>query len=267
MKGPTPGQVLHVTSGPASGTSIQVGPEGVILGRSSTGPGGLAGDPHMSRQHAEIRWTTDGELCIRDLGSTNGTVVGGERITAGQWRVLRVGEAIRVGDSVLSVGAPGSGGWTGAIETQPRSRPTSDVHIDGGVHAEGEGVAVGRDFFGGIHTRHEYDASGLGFISRTHGFARFLIIVGTLISLAGVGSIGVTIVKAISANAGDTSAADCRARFPELGPDWNDCMFDATSQKTEFDPGPWIPLGIGLGFAGGIITTVGILSVRGGGNH
>ncbi|GMA87031.1 hypothetical protein GCM10025868_22810 [Angustibacter aerolatus] len=42
-------------------------------------------DPGVSRRHAEIRVTTDGPhltATLRDLGSTNGTFVDGERVRA-----------------------------------------------------------------------------------------------------------------------------------------------------------------------------------------
>ena len=262
MDGPTLGQLLHVTSGPESGTSIEVGAEGVILGRLTGGPGELARDPSVSRKHAEVGWTTDGELCIRDLGSTNGTIIRGKRIVTGRWRVLHKGETIQVGDSVITVGGPRSGGWSSAIDTQPSSRPSSDVHISGGVHAEQEGVAVGRDFFGGVHTRNEYDASGLGFISRTRGFARFLIILGMLISFAGAASWGYPIVKAISSNADNSAIEDCQRRFPNPGFDQNECIFKAESNTPDFEVMPWLPLGAILALSGGIITTAGIFSVR-----
>jgi hypothetical protein len=54
-------------------------------------------DPGVSRRHAEIRVTADGPhlaATLRDLGSTNGTFVDGERITATQ---LAEGSAVTLG--------------------------------------------------------------------------------------------------------------------------------------------------------------------------
>ena len=54
-------------------------------------------DPGVSRRHAEIRVTADGPhlaATLRDLGSTNGTFVDGERITATQ---LVEGSAVTLG--------------------------------------------------------------------------------------------------------------------------------------------------------------------------
>lgn len=60
-------------------------------------------DPGISRRHSELRVTTDGPrfvTTIRDLGSTNGTFVNGERITTAR---LVEGDRITVGRSSLSV--------------------------------------------------------------------------------------------------------------------------------------------------------------------
>ena len=55
-----------------------------VLGRDDTADVVLD-DPGISRRHTEIRVTSDGPhlvTSIRDLGSTNGTFVNGERITS-----------------------------------------------------------------------------------------------------------------------------------------------------------------------------------------
>lgn len=51
-------------------------------------------DPRVSRRHAEIR-IVDGEVTLRDLGSTNGTFVNGTRVTRPV--VLADGDQITVG--------------------------------------------------------------------------------------------------------------------------------------------------------------------------
>jgi hypothetical protein len=53
-------------------------------------------DPGVSRQHAEIVLGTD--VIIRDLGSTNGTIVDGRPVTS---QVLRDGAQIRLGTTTL----------------------------------------------------------------------------------------------------------------------------------------------------------------------
>ena len=53
----------------------------------------------VSRRHAQIVVTSDGAI-IEDLGSTNGTVIAGERLSAP--RRLRDGDEVRLGDVILT---------------------------------------------------------------------------------------------------------------------------------------------------------------------
>ncbi len=67
-----------------------------ILGRDNSADV-ILDDPGISRQHTEIRVTTDGPHLIaniRDLGSTNGTFVNGDRITSQR---LSDGDRVNVG--------------------------------------------------------------------------------------------------------------------------------------------------------------------------
>jgi protease PrsW len=73
-------------------------------------------DPQASRMHAVIRWTPLGYE-LEDLGSSNGTSVGGQRITAPV--ILRPGQRIRIGGTdigfyPIEAHAAGAGG---AMET------------------------------------------------------------------------------------------------------------------------------------------------------
>ena len=60
-------------------------------------------DPDVSRRHAAIQIVRE-ELSIEDLGSTNGTFVNGERITAR--RSLREGDEVQIGSTVWRLRAP-----------------------------------------------------------------------------------------------------------------------------------------------------------------
>jgi DNA-binding winged helix-turn-helix (wHTH) protein len=59
--------------------------------------------PGVSRQHARIR-LDGGQATVEDLGSKNGTFVGGERLTAPH--VLSDGDQIRVGSIVMAFRIP-----------------------------------------------------------------------------------------------------------------------------------------------------------------
>ncbi|NUP04443.1 MAG: FHA domain-containing protein [Polyangiaceae bacterium] len=51
-------------------------------------------DPSVSQFHAAMRWIASGRWEIRDLGSTNGTFVGGVRLAAGERQTLTTGAQI-----------------------------------------------------------------------------------------------------------------------------------------------------------------------------
>jgi len=71
-----------------------------ILGRDNSADV-ILDDPGISRQHTEIRVTSDGPHLIaniRDLGSTNGTFVNGERITSQR---LNDGDRVSLGRTAL----------------------------------------------------------------------------------------------------------------------------------------------------------------------
>jgi hypothetical protein len=71
-----------------------------ILGRDNSADI-ILDDPGISRQHTEIRVTSDGPHLVanvRDLGSTNGTFVNGERITSQR---LHDGDRLSMGRTAL----------------------------------------------------------------------------------------------------------------------------------------------------------------------
>lgn len=77
----------------------------IVIGRSPNVPVSLDHDT-VSRRHAELYCDPFGRWWIRDLASTNGTLVNGERVTE---RVLRPGDRIRVGDFHLALVFPTDG--------------------------------------------------------------------------------------------------------------------------------------------------------------
>jgi pSer/pThr/pTyr-binding forkhead associated (FHA) protein len=56
-------------------------------------------DPSVSRNHATVE-PVDGELVVRDAGSTNGTFVNGQRI---QLRSVRPGDVVAFGKTEMRV--------------------------------------------------------------------------------------------------------------------------------------------------------------------
>jgi pSer/pThr/pTyr-binding forkhead associated (FHA) protein len=95
------GEQLRVSEGEEPGKLFSVEAALLIGRRASEDHGNLGGDPEISRRHARVVRGADGKLTIEDLGSANGTFVNGERIEAP--RMLRVGDLIRVGKTILEV--------------------------------------------------------------------------------------------------------------------------------------------------------------------
>ncbi len=91
---------FHCKEGPLAGEVIGFDRE-LEFGRELPGSGSLGGDGRLSRRHALVSLGSDGRPVVKDLGSTNGTWVNGERITAR--RMLRHGDELRLGRSTLEV--------------------------------------------------------------------------------------------------------------------------------------------------------------------
>jgi two-component system response regulator HydG len=92
---------LSVTAGPDLGLEATIEdstPQPVLIGQSPVCTLQLT-DPQVSRRHAALEFV-DGDLWIRDLGSTNGTFVDRVKIREA---ALRGGEIVRLGGTVLQV--------------------------------------------------------------------------------------------------------------------------------------------------------------------
>jgi serine phosphatase RsbU (regulator of sigma subunit) len=72
---------LSVVRGGQPGRLVRLTDEPLVLGRDTSRPFYLA-DPEVSRSHCEVRLEGQ-DVVVRDLGSTNGTFVDGERIDGG----------------------------------------------------------------------------------------------------------------------------------------------------------------------------------------
>jgi two-component system cell cycle response regulator len=88
---------LVVLSGATVGRTIPLGADELVFGRDSSNPVCVP-DEGVSRHHAALRPLSDGLWEVRDLGSTNGTLVNGERIAR---RVLHDGDRLLLGHTVL----------------------------------------------------------------------------------------------------------------------------------------------------------------------
>jgi hypothetical protein len=98
------GEYLEITSGPAAGSRMPVPEDPVNFGRLGFAEGGLGDDADLSRRHARLSRDPEGRLVLEDLGSTNGTFLNEERLTAAA--TLHAGDTFRIGSSTLRVIGP-----------------------------------------------------------------------------------------------------------------------------------------------------------------
>jgi pSer/pThr/pTyr-binding forkhead associated (FHA) protein len=90
---------LLVTEGPHAGTSVALAGQAVTLGRAPESSLVIA-DDYASNHHARLLPTAGGWV-LEDLGSTNGTFLGRDRVT--QPVTLGPGVPIRIGKTVLEL--------------------------------------------------------------------------------------------------------------------------------------------------------------------
>src|SRR4051812_42752528 len=100
-QGPAPLYVLRVTNGADAGKSLVLDwnqSPSPVVGQSRICELALH-DPRVSRRHVSL--SQEGHLVrLRDVGSSNGTRVGGVRVEAA---LLSGGETIDIGDSSLKI--------------------------------------------------------------------------------------------------------------------------------------------------------------------
>ena len=100
---PPPGRSSRpaVASIVVNGTTHPLSPPGLVVGRGSEADLRI-NDPGVSRRHAEFRVTgrDTPRLTVFDLGSTNGTVVDGRRVTETE---VFDGTTVRIGNTDIVV--------------------------------------------------------------------------------------------------------------------------------------------------------------------
>ena len=114
-----PDAYLHVQRGPLAGTVIPINPGVNVFGRVE---GNILPDEHVSRRHAQINAVPGGYMLI-DLGSSNGTVLNGQRITAPV--LLQHGDVIQFGGTIMGFYIRGMQGnaVAGTGATTPATAP------------------------------------------------------------------------------------------------------------------------------------------------
>jgi hypothetical protein len=90
---------LVVTAGPLRGTTLPLGASPILIGRAPSCTLVLD-DDYSSQRHARV-FPQDGGWFVEDLGSTNGTFIGRQKVE--QPTPLPVGTEVRVGQSTLEL--------------------------------------------------------------------------------------------------------------------------------------------------------------------
>ena len=90
---------LQIVGGPNAGQSVPLGDEPILLGRGTDAAIRLD-DDYVSTRHA--RFATNGEeWFVEDLGSTNGTYVGSQRVSAPV--PVGIGIQVRLGKTIVEL--------------------------------------------------------------------------------------------------------------------------------------------------------------------
>ncbi len=90
--------ILEIIQGPDMGKMILLDEESLYIGRHAQ-CGLVINDPEVSRRHIKMTQSKEGWL-IDDLGSTNGTLVNGQRISR---QLVLPGDRIQIGQSILAL--------------------------------------------------------------------------------------------------------------------------------------------------------------------
>ena len=93
---------LVVTEGPLTGTTLPLRSGGLLIGRNPE-CALVLDDDYASGRHCRIYPdpTNRGGWVVEDLGSTNGTFIGRDRLTSA--RPVEIGTTLRIGKTVLEL--------------------------------------------------------------------------------------------------------------------------------------------------------------------
>lgn len=120
-----------------SGREHPIRPGANVLGREGDI---VVADARASRRHAQIV-SEDGVLNLEDLGSTNGTLVNGEKLEPGVQRTLENGDKVSLGGVELALSQPGKAAATAAIPSnKTASLPTAPRASTAVATLVGDGV-------------------------------------------------------------------------------------------------------------------------------
>jgi hypothetical protein len=129
--------ILEAVSGPVAGRKIEVRAGTVLrIGRTAKSDYALGEDSYLSGQHFAVE--NDGsEPRVRDLGSSNGTFVNGERVTSET--TLREGDSLSAGGTAFTVHLDKAAQPFHDTPTRVSTQPTDMVRMPTGETSAWEG--------------------------------------------------------------------------------------------------------------------------------
>ncbi|MFP2901851.1 FHA domain-containing protein, partial [Corallococcus sp. 4LFB] len=137
---------LLLLTGPSAGRRYEVVSQ-LTLGRSPSCDIPLE-DDQVSRRHAQLFLdTVAGQVRLRDLGSTNGTLLNGQRLALQEEAVLRPGDRMRVGATIAVYEPPPVSivdEPSGAPASEPQHVPIEEVlpHVGAAAAMYSAGTAL-----------------------------------------------------------------------------------------------------------------------------
>jgi len=129
-------------------------------------------EPSVSSHHCEIE-LRGSEVVVKDLNSTNGTFVNGEKITE---RALKPGEVLRLGQVEMRLEAAGAAGGAPAPATKKPVETTMGMQRGVSLNELEKGTRASG-----------FDTKGTGFSKKENKANKIFIIIGLVVGLVIVG--------------------------------------------------------------------------------
>jgi pSer/pThr/pTyr-binding forkhead associated (FHA) protein len=183
---------LVVLTQSMAGRSVDLAVERTSIGRVEDNAFQIA-EPSVSSRHCEIL-LRGSDIVVKDLNSTNGTFINGEKIT--DEGILKPGQTLRLGNVELKLDVPGAPASSPAPAPAPSSPPPPKKEA---AKAATGGVSL-TDLEGGGRTVAGFDSNS-AFTKKKKGNALYFWIAVGVVMLIIVVLIFVVLAKAKSATA------------------------------------------------------------------
>lgn len=187
---------LVVLTQSMAGRSVDLAVERTSIGRVEDNAFQIA-EPSVSSRHCEIL-LRGSDIVVKDLNSTNGTFINGEKIT--DEGILKPGQTLRLGNVELKLDVPGAPTSAPAPSSAPAPAPSSPPPPKKEAAKAATGGVSLTDLEGGGRTVAGFDSNS-AFTKKKKGNALYFWIAVGVVMLIIVVLIFVVLAKAKSATA------------------------------------------------------------------